>query len=94
MVNRQSWANEIGLTELPEACRDIAEIIGVKSYLALVKTYAGESVYLPKPESLFKAVRDKRIRSEFDGGNYRELAQKYNLTVAWVRRIVNGNGRG
>ena len=41
-------------------------------------------------KSLERAARDQKIREEFDGGNYRELAAKYGLTERWVRFILFG----
>ena len=30
----------------------------------------------------------QRIREEFDGSNYKELAMRYGLTETWIRSIV------
>lgn len=68
--------------------RELAELIGIDVYRELVRVYGGTSVYIPKPESIEKAVRDKIINEEFDGANYKELAKKYGLTEAWVRIIT------
>jgi Mor family transcriptional regulator len=47
------------------------------------------ALYLPKLDALIRKIRDEKIRNEFNGGNYRELAIKYKLTEVWVRQIVD-----
>ncbi|EJU21683.1 Mor transcription activator family protein [Peptoanaerobacter stomatis] len=69
--------------------REIAEIIGIDSYIKLVKEYGGTSIYILKEDSLIKDIRDSKIREEFNGGNYVYLAKKYNLTENSIRNIVN-----
>lgn len=69
--------------------REIAEIIGIDSYIKLVKNYGGTSIYVLKEDSLIKDIRDNKIREEFNGGNYVYLAKKYNLTENSIRNIVN-----
>lgn len=80
--------DQIEVRNLDEDQRELAELIGIETYRRLVKTYGGTSVYIPKAESLEKAIRDKLIKEEFDGSNYRELAKRYGLTEAWVRSIT------
>ena len=79
---------EIHIDDLPEDCRDIAEIIGLDNLIALVKARGGETLYLPKPERLAIGARNRMICKQFDGRNYRELARKYDLTETWIREIV------
>ncbi|MGI6053950.1 MAG: Mor transcription activator family protein [Clostridium sp.] len=79
---------EVGIESLDEEPKKIAELVGMEGFRNLVRTFGGSSIYIPKVESLEKAVRDQRIRDEFDGSNYRELAMKYGLTETWIRSIV------
>ena len=66
----------------------LATAIGIEAYRQLLRTYAGLSVYVPTMDTVVIPVRDTCIRKEFTGYNYRELAQKYGLTEAWIRNIV------
>ena len=59
-------------------------------FLKCFRAFGGTTIYIPKAESLERAARDQKIREEFDGGNYRELAAKYGLTERWVRFILFG----
>ncbi len=79
---------ELKEEQLPEDQRRISEVIGMEAYQKLVRTFSGSMLYIPKAESLERAVRDERIRKEFTGNNYRELSRKYGLTENWVRAIV------
>ena len=54
-----------------------------------MRAYGGTFIYIPKIESLGRTVRDKMIKEEFDGSNYKELALKYGLTEVWIRNIVS-----
>lgn len=78
----------INLDDLPEDCRQIAEVIGLEALVRLVKAYGGETLYLPKADRLAIGARNREIRKNFNGRNYRELARRYNLTETWIREIV------
>ena len=72
-----------------EEQKNLAIIIGIDAYIKLVKNYGGTNIYILKSDSLIKDIRDKKIRSEFNGYNYRYLANKYNLTDRAIREIVD-----
>ena len=84
---------DISLDDLPEECRQIAEAIGLEALLELSARMGGERVYIPLPERLATAARNRAIRAEFNGRNYRALAVKYGLTVRWIRCLVSGGQR-
>ena len=79
---------DIKIEDLPPEFRSIAEEIGLSAALRLVDLRGGDGIYIPKADQICRAARDRAIRAEFDGSNYRELAQKYRLTTVWIRRIV------
>jgi Mor family transcriptional regulator len=83
------WYEEINPDELPEPYKDMAKVIGMKHTIDLAKMYQGTGFYLPKLDSVLNRIRDKKIKSEFNGGNYKELAIRYGLTERWVRQIVD-----
>lgn len=78
----------VEMESLDEDQKKIAELVGMEGFRNLIRTFGGTSIYIPKVESLEKTVRDQRIREEFDGSNYKELAMKYGLTETWIRSIV------
>lgn len=81
---------------LPEAqWKQIAELIGVEAFYKLAKEFGGATLYIPKPESIIRPVRDAKIKEEFNGYNHPALAKKYGVTERWVRQICGeGNFEG
>lgn len=67
--------------------REIAQAIGVENVYKLAKVTGGVTVYIPRPESVVRPVRDAHIKAEFNGFNHIELAEKYNVTERWVRAL-------
>lgn len=60
---------DLTLDMLPEGIyKDIADAIGIENFYALTKVVGGATIYLPKPESVTRPVRDTRIREEFKIG--------------------------
>ena len=51
----------------------------------------GMRMTIPDLDELYRRERNRRIRNEFHGNNYEELAIKYRLQIRQVRNIV---GRG
>ena len=54
----------------------IAELIGVEAFYKLAKEFGGATLYIPKPESLIRPVRDAKIKEEFNGYNHPALGQE------------------
>ena len=77
--------------EIPEEYRDIAEAIGLEAFTQLTLLCGGQSLYIPKRESLERGARDRDIRARFDGGNYRALAVQFRLSERQIRKIINGS---
>lgn len=92
MVDTNSKIEIITIDDLPPSQQELAEIIGLDKYLELVKYVNGDSIYLPKYDSLFegaeRVLRDKEIIEKFDGYNYEELAKAYDLTRRRIYDII------
>lgn len=69
--------------------RDLAECIGLDSYIRLVRQYGGCTVYIGKGDKAAAAARDERIRSEYTGYNVSYLSRKYGLAENTIRGIVH-----
>ena len=54
----------------------------------LVRVYGGSYVYIPKNDNIVRSIRNRNIRNDFNGHNFKELAAKYGLTVARIRSII------
>ena len=80
----------IRMSDIPAEYRDIAEELGLDTFLQLTNLCGGLSLYIPKRESLERDARDRDIRARFDGGNYRALAAQFRLSERQIRKIING----
>ena len=80
----------VTLEDIPEEYRDIAEAVGLEAYLKLSVLCGGQNLYIPKREALERQARNRAIRSQFNGGNYRSLAVQYRLSERQIRKIVHG----
>ncbi len=85
------WVNDLSANDLPEPLCKIANLIGVRNAVILSQNYGGVTFYLPKTDSALRMIRDRKIKAEFNGYNYKELAIKYSITEMWVRNIVAGH---
>ena len=88
---------DITLDNLAPAQREIAEVVGLEPYLALARLINGDSIYIPKYDSLYtdaqRIQRDEDIISKFDGYNFEDLAREYNLCKRTLYNIIPGSVR-
>ena len=80
----------IPMSDIPEEYRDIVETIGMEAFVQLTLLCGGQTLYIPKRESLERCARDRDIRARFDGSNYRALATQFRLSERQIRKIING----
>ena len=80
----------IRFEDIPEEYQDIADALGMEAFLLLTTLCGGQSLYIPKLDSLEREGRDREIRARFDGGNYRALAAQFRLSERQIRKIING----
>ncbi len=80
---------KVGLDDLKPEYREIVDIIGFDQFIGLVERFGGFQLYIPKPDSLVRNERNELIKSEFNGFNFRDLAQRYGLTERHIREIVS-----
>ena len=83
----------MNLKQLRGEQRELAEIIGLESYVKLTNCYAGCTIYITKPERIRKQIRDAEIYEKFDGRNYRQLAKEYCLSESSIRKIIRNLGK-
>ena len=80
--------------DVPAEYRDIVETLGIDVFLQLAGLCGGQSLYIPKLDSLAKDGRDREIRARFNGGNYRALASQFRLSERQIRKIISGRRCG
>ena len=81
------------LQDLSHDQRKIADLIGEESFIKLMEEYGGTYFYIPKMDKIERMERNEQIKAEFDGYNFRELAQKFSLTEVSIRSIVSDKVR-
>lgn len=77
------------LTNLQPLIKRTIAIIGLDAFVQLCFEIGGVPLYLPKIESVLAKARDRVIIQEFTGYNYSDLALRYGVTEAWVRRLIS-----
>lgn len=87
-LGMNEWISELSLDMMSEVHRELAEIIGIENFLKLVMYTGGTSIYIPKAEHILCTIRDKKIKEEYKGDNFKELSKKYGLTERWIREII------
>lgn len=83
----ERWVNDIEINDLDEPYYQIAEKIGIEAAIEIAKMFQGSQVYFPKVETSCNPKRKELIKQEFNGYNYKELAEKYGFTERWIREI-------
>lgn len=81
--------DEIKMDDLPEPYDSIACEIGIENTLKLAKLFSGEQVYFPTYDAVERPIRNRKIKAEFNGYNFKYLAHKYEITERTVRDIVS-----
>lgn len=46
-------------------------------------------MYFPTEKMVYKEAHDREILVEFNGGNIKDLASKYNRSESYIRSIIN-----
>ncbi|MFT9496360.1 Mor transcription activator family protein [Anaerosolibacter sp.] len=85
----QNWLKDISLDDLEGPYHEIALKMGVEAALKIAELFQGSQVYFPRMESSCGEKRKELILQEFNGYNYRELAQKYGFSERWIREICS-----
>ena len=82
--------NEISLEILPESYKYIAELIGLKKAVLILKHFGGSTIYIPKIDSYNRHTRNIKIAKDYRSGmTYSQIAVKYDLTSVRIRSIIS-----
>lgn len=79
--------DKIKMEDIPECHRDLVEFLGLDVFKKLVRYMGGCVLYVPLESAITKVIRNRLIRSSFNG-NYGNLARKFRMSENQIRRIV------
>lgn len=85
----QDFLEYVQYEDLDENDQDIVDCIGLENFKKLVRTFGGSRLDIKVSKNIALDYRNKQICSEFNGGNYKQLARKYNLSESSVYRIIS-----
>ena len=78
----------IRVDDVRQGCKDLVEIFVIDNFISLVEYCGCCNVYIPSKGAIVKKARNRIMREVFDGGNYREIANRFGISEVAVRQIV------
>lgn len=91
---KEPWLEYIDIKGLPEDYQLIAEAIGLENTIKFAKALSGISIYLVRPEKLFKPFKIKYILQCYANAspgmpfNYRRMALDTGLSIREVYDVI------
>lgn len=80
----------ITVSDLKGEQRDLAETVGLETYLKLVRIFGGCNLYIYKADTILRIARDAEIRRRYNGRNLHELVAAFGMSERAVRKILSG----
>lgn len=84
----QGFLDCVTYKDLDENDQELVDCIGFDNFKNLVRTFGGSAINVKLAKNIGLNARNNQICSEFNGGNYKQLAKKYNLSTASIYRII------
>ena len=81
--------NYLSKEDLPILLQDLVDLIGIENFIKLIKVYGGSSLYIPNENSILKPLKNRLIKENFNGNNYKQLAKEFKISEMQVRNIIN-----
>lgn len=84
--------DEIKIDSLPGDLKKVAALIGLDHTMKLVEHFGGGALMIPKCSSLYREIRNKKIRELYDSGGHSisQLARRFDLTPRQVSTVLSG----
>ncbi|NSW90239.1 MAG: DNA-binding protein [Firmicutes bacterium] len=84
---RQEKLNDISKNKVSRTFAQIIDEIGMENAKKIARIAGGDNLYIPMVATIERPLVINKIREEFTGYNFRELASKYNKSVSTIRYI-------
>lgn len=81
--------DEFNIDDVDGPIRFFISYMGIENMYRICEELGGFNLYIPKAESLFRNPRNRMIRRDFNGSNYKDLAKKHKMTEVNIRNIIN-----
>lgn len=80
----------IGMLNSPKLCAapEVMAEVALEQTRVVARQIGGRQYYMPAGHAVYCVERDEALRSEFNGCNVHQLADRYGLTTARIRQIV------
>ena len=89
-MKQTDWHHSLFMSAFEEIRQELGEKVAHRTLSIIVMTVGGMRLSIPDLQDLWRQERNRRIRNEFTGFNYEELAIKYRLKRQQVRKIIQG----
>lgn len=81
--------NNIKLKDIPEQYLDLAEFLGIKTFISLTEFLGGSYIYIPTSKTFFNQIRNKEIKEMYEKGiDIKIISKKYNLSHNAIKKII------
>ena len=77
MATEGQMLSAVTMEDLQEQHREIAECIGLPAFKELIRTFGGQSIYIPQAREAARLHTYRMIRQEYDGTNIKGLSRKW-----------------
>lgn len=84
----EQLVNDTSIDDVSDSYKPVVDIVGIDKFIELANYARGDELYFPKLETIIAPARNRRIKSEFNGYNIKQLADKYNLTTKQISNIL------
>jgi Mor family transcriptional regulator len=91
--NETEIESRVTKEDFPREYRRIVDQVGIRTALDIIKGSGGIMQYIPAYHAVTKNARDRLIKEEFTGDNYKDLAIKYGMSEVWIRDIIAAERR-
>ena len=78
----------VQLYDVPWDLQERVNIIGMEKMIEIVKSYGGDTLYIPMYSSLVRCDKTKKVVKEYNGKNGRALMRKYGITYSQLQYML------
>lgn len=81
--------NEININDISEEYKHIVQSMGFEAFINLIELVGGTNYYVPTIETFLRDFRNRKISTEYNGYNKKELSKKYDISIKQICHIID-----